>query len=280
MKKHFVSTSALCLLSAGFVLTGLSSATAQDQKGGVTPPPNVLAIGVEFPKLGLAPGAHVKTESEFVQAYSAAHWSEHYLTLVAISGTPRTVFLERYDSFAAIQENHEALQKNPSLMAALQSAASDDGKLLKSRYSSTFVYRDDLSMRAPVDMSQMRFMEITIFDVQPGHGHDFVTLTKMYQDAWSKTPNAHWATFEEQYGPHGDRYIVISPMKSLAEADQELMDDKKMDAGMSTEDKKKMSDLFASTVASDQTNLFAISPKMSYVPDSWKESSPDFWGKK
>ncbi len=255
-------------------------ATAQDQSSGVNPPPKVLEIGVEFPKLGLAPDAHEKTESEFVQAFSTAQWTEHYLAMVAISGTPRVVFFDGFDSFAAMQENHEAMQKDPSLMAALQSAFSDDGKLLQSRYSSTFVYRDDLSLRAPVKIPDMRFFEITIFDIHPGHRHDWSELVKVYMQAWSKVPDVHWATFEEQYGPHGDRYIVVSPLKSLADVDQELMDDKKMGANLSADDKKKMADLSASAIESEQSNMFAISPKMSYVPDSWKEASPDFWGKK
>lgn len=246
----------------------------------MTPPPKVLEIGVEFPKLGLAPSTHAKTESEFVEAFSAAHWPEYYLAMIAVSGTPRVVFFNGYDSFAAAQKNHEAMQKDASLMAALQSAFSDDGKLLQSRYSSVFVYRDDLSLRAPVKIPDMRFFEITIFDIRSGHRHDWSELSKVYMQAWSKVPDAHWATFEEEYGPHGDRYIVVSPLKSLADVDQELMDDEKMEANLSADDKKKMADLTAAAIESEQSNLFAISPEMSYVPDSWKEASPDFWGKK
>jgi hypothetical protein len=280
MKKHFGLSVGLCLLFTGTFFAGWATAIAQEQSSGVTPPPKVLEIGVEFTQLGLAPDAHEKAESKFVQAFSDAKWSEHYLAMVAISGTPRVVFFDGYDSFAAAQENHEAMQKNASLMAALQSAFSDDEKLLQSRYSSVFVYDEDLSLRASVKIPDMRFFEITIFDIRPGHRHDWSELVKIYQQAWSKVPDAHWATFEEQYGPHGDRYIVISPLKSLADVDQELMDDKKMAANLSADDKKKMADLSASTIESEQSNLFAISPKMSYVPDSWKEASPDFWGKK
>jgi hypothetical protein len=280
MKKQFGTMAGLCLLFTGMGFAGLGMATAQDQSSGVEPPPKVLDIGVEFPKLGLAPGAHEEAESKFVQAFSDAKWSEHYLAMDAISGTPRVVFFNGYDSFAAAQENHEAMHKNASLMAGLQSAFSDDGKLLQSRYSSVFVYNEDLSLRAPVKIADMRFFEITIFDIRPGHRHDWSELVKLYQQAWQNAPDAHWATFEERYGPHGNRYIVVSPMKSLTEVDQELMDDKKMAANLSADDKKKMADLTASTIESEQSNLFAISPKMSYVSDSWKEASPDFWGKK
>lgn len=279
MKNQLGWTAGLCFLLTGICFSATTPA-AQAQSPAVTPPPKVLRIGVEFPKLGLAPGTHAKAEGEFVQAFRDAHWPEHYLAMVSISGDPRVVYFHGYDSFAAFQKSHDDRVKNSSLMAALQNAAADDIKLLQSRYSVIYAYRDDLSMRAPVNMSEMRFMEITIFDIQPGHAHDFMALTKLYKQAVSNIPDAHWATFEQQYGPHGERYIVVSPLKSLAEVDQELMDDKNMGTAMSAEDKKKMDDLFASTVASVQTNLFALSPTMSYVPDSWRKAFPDFWGKK
>jgi hypothetical protein len=34
------------------------------------------------------------------------------------------------------------------------------------------------------------------------------------------------------------------------------------------------------TVESSEADLFAFGPKISYVPQSWITSSPDFWGKK
>jgi hypothetical protein len=33
-------------------------------------------------------------------------------------------------------------------------------------------------------------------------------------------------------------------------------------------------------VESSEADLFAFGAKISYVPDSWLSSSPDFWGKK
>ena len=45
------------------------------------------------------------------------------------------------------------------------------------------------------------------------------------------------------------------------------------------DDKKKMADLTAAAVESSTTNLLAVNPKMSYVLDSWKTASPDFWDK-
>jgi len=46
---------------------------------------------------------------------------------------------------------------------------------------------------------------------------------------------------------------------------------------MGQEGMKKLSDLSAAAIDSIETNLFAINPHMSYVPDEIINSDPDFW---
>jgi hypothetical protein len=41
-----------------------------------------------------------------------------------------------------------------------------------------------------------------------------------------------------------------------------------------------MRELGSQTVESSESDLFAIVPQISYVPDAWLTASPDFWGKK
>jgi hypothetical protein len=281
MKKHLGSLVALCLLFTALNFTGVVAASAQDQMNGVTPPPKVLQIIVETLKPGQSGNPHMKTEAAFVQAFSDAKWPEHYLGMDALSGRQRAVFFVGYDSFEAWQKDTDATQKNATLSAALDSASIADGALLESLENNSFVFRPDLSLRAPVDIPHMRYMEITIFNVRPGHGHDWDTLVKMYMTAYEKIPHAHWATFEKMYGVgSGGRYISITPMKSLAEVDQEMMDDKGFAAAVGPEQMQKLRDLTASTIESIESNLVQFNPKMSYVPDSWVKADPAFWGQK
>jgi hypothetical protein len=203
------------------------------------------------------------------------------MAMDSLSGKSRALFFLGYDSFEAAEKNNDAMRNNPTLANALDSAQVADGELLDAYDSSTFVYRQDLSLRAPVDIAHMRYMEITIFNVRPGHQKDWDTLSKMYIDAWGKMPDAHWALYEKWYGTDsGTRYIAISPMKSMTEVDQELADENQFRSGATADQKKQMSDLSASTIQSIETNLFMISPKMSYVSDSWKKANPGFWDQK
>lgn len=265
-----------CLLSAG-----LSTATAQTQPSGATPPPRVFVIQREFLKPGKAGSAHQKTESAFVQAFQAATWPQHYLGMDSLSGRSRAIFLTGYDSLAAWQKDLEATQNDASLAAALDSALMADGELLDAYESGTFVRRDDLSFQPGVDIAHMRYMRITMIQVRPGHANDFETLNKMHTSAMEKLlPDSHWATYQDVFGHEsGGKYIILSPMKSLAEADQWTEANQQFASGTDA-DQMKIASLMATTIQSLETNLFRINPRMSYAPDSWVKADPDFWGQK
>lgn len=282
MQRYFGSSAALCLLIAGLGFAGPVKVAAQDHGGNTTPPPKVLEIITENLKPGQEGGAHYKTESAFPRAFAAAQWPQHYLAMDALSGRGRMVFFVAYDSFEAMQKDVEATEKNSTLSAALDSARIADGALLDSYDSSTYTFRDDLSLRAPVKIEDMRYFDITIFTVRAGHRHDWDTLAKMYASAYEKIPNAHWATFEKMYGTQsgGPRYILITPMKSLAEVDQEIVDDKQLRSTVDADQMKKLGELSAATIESSESHLYKINPKLSYAPDALVKADPSFWGQK
>jgi hypothetical protein len=274
MKKLTPLSVGLCLLYLG---SGIAS--AQEPTAG---PPKVLVIQREYLKPGRAGSMHEKTESAFVRAMAAAKWPTHYFGMDSLSGPSRALFFTGYPSFEAWEKDTLATQKNATLNAALDRASNADGDLLSLYESSTSVYRDDMSLRSTVNIAQMRYFEITQFVVRPGHEKEFEALAKMYVDGFGKAvPNAHWATFERQYGAStgesvGDVFIVLNPMKSLAEVDSGFGDSKKFADAMSESDKKKLAELTASSVESVQTNLFAFNPKESYPADEWIKAD-SFW---
>lgn len=266
-------------LGFGLLFFGANTATAQEASGGVSQPPKVLVIQREFVKPGKAGSPHQKTESAFVQAFTAAKWPTHYWAMDSISGLSRTLFFTAYDSFDAWGKDNEAMLKNPTLSEALDHAMVADGELLSAYMSSTFVYREDLSFHAPVNIAQMRYLEITQIQVRQGHSKDWEALAKIYIDGNAKAvPDAHWAVFEDMYGGEsGGRYLIMTPMKSLAEIDHRMGARKQFAAAVGEEGMKKAAELSAACVASAESNLFAFDPLMSYPPDAWIKSDPTFW---
>jgi len=135
------------LLLSSLVFGCLGTIAAQEKSEGMHQPPKVLNVLREYTKPGKNGMSHEKTEAAFVQAMTAAKFPTHYLAVDSLSGKPRTLFLTAYDSFEAMEKDIKAVEKNASLLAALDHAGVVDGELLSDTDSSDLAYREDLSLR-------------------------------------------------------------------------------------------------------------------------------------
>lgn len=262
-----------CLL-----LMGIAPAIAQ--KGDT--PPNVLVIQWENVKPGKAGAQHNYTESAFIQAMKAANWPTHYTAAESMSGENRALFFAGYSSFAAWEKDTKAIMANPTLGPAFDRAFQADGELLSSNGQSVYSYREDLSHPGNTVVSAVRYWEISRYKIKSGHEKDWNDLVKLYKDAYMKTlPDATWAFFESMYGAdNGGVFLIFTPLKSLAEIDEHMMNGKKLMAAMGEDGMKKAGELSAACIESEQKNLFSVSPKLSYPDDSWVAADPAFWGGK
>lgn len=273
MKKLTGLFAGCCVVVVG-LLAGLEAA-AQEMPS----PPKVLVIMREYLKPGRAGGVHERSESAFVQAMTAAKWPTHYFAIESMSGPSRALFLTGYPSFAAWEKDNQATAKNAALTAALEHASLMDGDLLTSYDQNVFVYRDDISLRSNVDIAHMRYFQILLFQVRPGHEKEWSDLAKMYKEGYEKAvPDAKWAVFESAFGANnGGMVAIFMPMKTLAEIDQSFADDKKFSDAMGEDGMKKLAELSASSIETEQVNLFQFNPKMSYPQEEWIKADPEFW---
>jgi hypothetical protein len=267
------------LLGLSLVLT-CSCITAAREKSQANPSiPRVLQITREFTKPGKAGLVHDASESSFVQAMTRAKWPTHYLGMTSLSGKQRALFLTSYPSFEAWEKDSAAVQKNPALSAALEAASVADGALLDSEDQGVFVFNEEMSLRPLADLSQMRYMEVSLYHVRPGHGREWNELVKLVKAAYEKgVPGSHWGVFEQVFGGDGGSYLVLTARKTLAEVDHGFqVENKQFEAAMGAEGMKKLDELAAASIESDQHQLFAFNPHMSYVADEWIKADPDFW---
>jgi hypothetical protein len=271
MKMFLRSLLGLCL-AASFV----SVARAQDRAGMSIP--KVLQITREFTKPGKSGMIHEKTESAFVRAMTQAKYPTHYVALTSLSGKSRALFLTHYASFEAYQKDMDAVAKNATLSAALDRASMADGELLDSVDQGVFMYSEEMSLRSRTDLWKFRYMEISSYRVRPGHEKEWNELVKLVKDAYEKAlPEAHWGMYRQIYGDGSGVYLVLTGRENLAEVDQSFAAGKKFQEAMGEEGMNKLSELVASSVESSQHELFAFNPRMSYPPDEWVKSDPDFW---
>lgn len=266
------------LLGVSLFVGGVCAAAAQEMSQSSHLPPKVLVIFREFLKPGKFGMTHEKSESAFIQALTKANSKDHYFAVDSLSGRPRSLFLFGYDSFDDWEKTFLGAMKDPVLGAALDHASLADGDLLSDMDATVTTFREDQSLRAEVDISQYRYFEISLFQVKPGHRKDWDEIVKLVMAAYDKIPDARWATFEVAYGQQpGGTYAVFSPLKSGSEIDRGMAQGKDFVAAMGEEGMKKLAELEQKAIESSQTNLFAFNPKMSYPPDAWIKSDPDFW---
>jgi hypothetical protein len=259
------------------VLAGFGIAAAQQASQA---PHQVLVITREFVKPGRGGMIHDKAESGFVQAVARAKWPTYYVGMTSLSGKQRALFFVGYDSFEAWEKDNMAVQKNSALSAAVDHAGFVDGDLLDSMDAAAFTYREDYSLRPNADLSHRRYMEVALYHVRPGHRKEWDEGVKMVLAAYKKAmPEDHWACYEVMYGLPEGTFIFLTARTSTAEIDQGFAHNKDFMAAMGEEGMKKLDELSAASIESNETNLFALNPRMSYVADEVIKADP-FWNAK
>lgn len=275
------SLAPLCLLIAGLTLSPAPAAIAQRDAGQVQGPSKYLYVtNVELkPDQGSAYG---KIESDEVAALRAAHAPGHYLGMWPITGGGNILYFHGFDSFADLQKEHDETVAMTKLEDTLKADDTQEAPLIASHHTSIYSYEKDLSLNTPVDLSKMRFMRILLFHVRSGHDDDFQHVVKLFVKAYHDAiPGAHWAMFEKMYGEGSDNtYILVTPMESLSVVDVMHSEDKKFTDAVGADQLHMLQKGIDADVESSEGDLFALGAGISYVPDSWISSSPDFWGKK
>ncbi|MFY9801940.1 MAG: hypothetical protein WA211_15515 [Candidatus Acidiferrales bacterium] len=273
MKKKICGSLLVALL-----LLGSAAITAAQEKPGLMPAPKVLSVIREFVKPGKAGSAHEKTERGFVDAMTAANSPSHYIALDSLSGVSRSLFLSGYDSFAQWEEQVTADLKNPLLSAELDRAAEADGALLSGYESGLYILREDQSYNTKGGIAHMRYFEITVYRIKPGHEADWDAIVKLVKPALIKAnPDDNWAMYERAYGAGGPAFVVFHVMKSAAEIDQGYANNPKFAAAMGEDGMKQLSALSAAAIEGSESNLFIINPRMSYVGTDLINADPGFW---
>ena len=261
------------LVSAGFVTA--AAVHAQDN-----PDNKVLVVQREVTKPGKDGAVHESTEAAFIRAVQANKGNIHYIALTSITGTNRALFMSGYPSIAAVDEERKHMPA--AALAAMDKAMVADGESLSDTSSTIWLRRDDLSTNVSGPPVGMRYLEVSEYVVKPGHEQEFVELAKKYVEAAKNIPEFHWTAYQLAYGvPYGDSrgptFLVLTALKSGADADAAFGAGKRFEDAVGKDGMKKMAELESASVASEMTNLFAVSPKMSIPTDAMVKAEPDFW---
>jgi len=275
----------LCVCALiGFVLVNVSPAAAQATTTPQAPddPPNLLLIYREEVRPGKA-AAHTTNEQAWAAAFTKGQAPIHWLGMTTIAGPNEAWFLSPYDSYAAFQKVESAMEASAPLTVEQDKYSSQEADLLDRTSAIIARYQPALSYQPKVSIPQMRYMQIDVVQLNPGHGGDYTEAWRAIVAAHEKAKmNEHWAVYAVQSGMPTGTFLFIYPLKSLEHLDGV--------AGMHTSNeyreavgesgRARQNQITRDGVAMQQTLLFAFRPRMSLLPKDFIDQDSAFWAPK
>ena len=276
MKRIIIS---LWVLSAAG-LGGISTAPAQ---GLPKTQPKLLTIDREEVKIGRNE-EHSKHEAGWPAAYEKAKSAEpslrshdYYIAMTSLTGPNEAWYVGASESHAALAESMKRMDKDPILSAELARLSLADSQYINGARIIQAIANADLSVGDFPDLSKVRFFEVTLFRLHPGHETQFEEAAKAYAAARKRAdPKAGYRVYRVIAGMPTPAYIVFASVEDYGQFDQRLA------AGMATvkeatTEEKGALKVGSEAIISEESNRFRVDPRQSYVPKETRETDPDFW---
>jgi hypothetical protein len=270
----------LSLAVVGSSLAAAQQAQAPSQEMQMQGPPKVLSIDRMLIKPGKSGAMYDKAANQVVAALAKAKWPTHGVALNSLSGKSRALFISGYPSFDAMEKDNAAFEKNTALSAEIGRDIVAAGDPLDEFDQAVLTYDEDLSLRPVSSLANVRFMEIDVIKIKPGHMKDWSDLVKLIIDAEKKgNTSSQWAMYRVAYGGGGE-YVNFHAYKSMAEIDARRVEGKKFFDAVGEDGMKKLDELSQACIESENRELFQINPRQSYPAEDWVKADPGFWNPK
>jgi hypothetical protein len=274
----------LLLLAVSLVTASFSQVLAQEPERRMGPPP-VLFIVREDIKPGKMP-AHNRHSASFAQIFGKLQTPNHRIALVPVAGSENEViYITALQTFAEMEQMNRDTDKKmagasgatKSELDRLDKEAPDLHAGMRDMFA---VYRPELSYEPGIDVRQMRYFAVTTVRVRPGQDDQYAEYVRNLVNAARNKAKAelHIACFQVIAGTPSTTYMFFRPMKSLAEYDLRI--GPRVRETMSDDQKKKADKMAGESVVFSETSVYAMEPRMSYVPKDFAAGDPIFWNPK
>ena len=289
MKKSLHLLSALCLLLVA------SQAPASDIRE-ETGPPRYLLIERELLKPGAAP-AHERESNNFARLLSNAKGVAGETRYYRIGMTPvagnmnEVIYMFPFDTLDAVGKytsDVERWMSRPGDQNAFftrisaenatpRTGVNEDFHMLQATMIAERV--DELSYNPRQNPGEMRFMKVTTFRVKPGQDQNFMKVGRMIAGAHREAKTgAHFVTYHVTGGALDGTYLVITSGRTLADLSPGDADRAAFGRAMG-EKVSEVQKLAGEVLVNSESNVYAIRPTMSAVPDEFMRDAADraFW---
>jgi hypothetical protein len=190
--------------------------------------------------------------------------------MTSLTGQNEAWFVSGYPSYEAWEKQSKAEDGDVGLSSELMRLQAADGEVLESTRSMTAKFREDISLRPPLNIGNYRYMNVVTVRVRPGTVDKFIEMRKIIKAGHEKAGmKDYYSIFAVQSGMSAPAFLIFIPMKSLKEADEAgpLHESAAYKDALGGEaGDKKLSELAAASVMSNESAIFAFNPKMSVPP--------------
>lgn len=258
----------------------LAPAVVSAQSNDTPALPKVIRIFREEVKQG-KDAAHEKTETSFARMLAKNKYPAHSIALTLLAGPSEAWFLEAHDSFKSIEDVQSFTDKNAAVKADFANLDALDGELRANSRSMIAVLKDDLCYRPEEFMKELphsRYMMVETMRVRPFADRRFAELAHQVIAA-DKTAGIEEsvATYQVVAGAPSGTYLLFFPMKSMQFMDEGPARSKAMMEALGMEKAEAFYKNAAETIATSESFIMAINPRMSYVSKEFASQDPDFW---
>lgn len=275
MKNHRLILTTALLVSA---CSSIASAQVEDFPNlAGTPPKILLLVHQEFKSAKT--GERQKLEVAISRACDHANVPNSWIDLESITGSPRALFFDPFDSF---EHMDASFTEWPRIFAAHPGLArmQEELKALVS-YERTIiaVRRDDLGFRPQsIDLSKAHFLRVLEVQLHPGHESDFVEAFRILGSAYERIKaDTPWVVYQVNVGMPSPTFLVFVPMRALKQNDDLLDWRRPLREAEGEDGAHQMEQIAKDAYASTESNLYFISPETSHVSKDFSDGDPGFW---
>jgi hypothetical protein len=264
--------SVLWVCMAALCLT-LLSVPALAQNNSMQGPPKVLSIYREEVKPG-KDLAHNQHEIAWTQALKKAKYQQTMLAMTSVTGPSEAWFLKGFDSFAGLEKDNQASEKDPALAAVSAAFVPKESEYLNEGRELTARYRPEISYKPNINVGEYRYFSIAIARFRLGENAD--DFYKALNGAREKAGlDTHMAVYQVSSGAAAGTYISFTPIKSMSEWDappNPALDAAYKEIGFGQ--------LVGKYIMNVEFRLFSFSAPMSIPTQAMIAANPGFWSPK
>jgi len=232
------------------------------------PPKVALLVHQQFQtgKMGEREQLEVETCRKFEEFGIPIPWVE----MESVTGSPGALFFDPANSLEEMDRAGQLLSQMYSMHPELGQLQNEIEARIASSKTIIARRRDDLGKWGDkINLSTAHYWRVTVVNVRPGHESDFAEADKLSANGSSQ---AGWVVYEVDSGTTLPTFLVIEPLRSLADAEKKPETKAAPEKGH-----RDYNEIAREAFLSVESNLWAIHPEMSHVSRGFASSDPDFW---